>query len=211
MLEFKNVTRLYTSNKGIKDCSWIVKEGVVGILGNNGCGKTTTFKIILGLEEYDGKVLYENKDIHLYSKRIFGYVPEERTLYQDCYVNDLLYMLARIKGFDEKEAQTRIDEHLRYFKIYSYKHKKVSELSKGNQQVLQIICGVMHNPKILILDEPFNGLDRNKLKLVIEYIRNRKLITLISFHQSELVSKVCDQVIYLNDGIIYEVLEVAHD
>lgn len=212
MLAFKNVTKVYETNKGIKNCTWLVQENeVVGILGNNGCGKTTTFKVLLGLEDYTGEILYKNRKIEDYDKYIFGYVPEERTLYDDACINDLLVLFARLKKVDKKTIQETIDTMLYEFNLYSYKYKKVHELSKGNQQVLQIICAIMHNPQILILDEPFNGLDQHKINKVIHYLKNRKGITLLSFHQSQFVSKVCDKVIYLDNGNVSEILEVNHD
>ena len=212
MLEFKNVTKIYASNKGIRNCSWSVNEKeVVGILGNNGCGKTTSFKLLLGLEDCDGMILYKNKDIRKYDLSIFGYVPEDRTLYHDVCINDFLTMIGRLKKIDSKSIQKVIDDLLYDFHIYSYKYKRVDELSKGNQQVLQIICAIMHEPEILILDEPFNGVDQQKRLQIIKYLRNRTGITLLSFHQSQLVSMVCDKVIYLNDGEVNEIIEVKHD
>ena len=212
MLEFKNVTKVYESNKGIRNCSWSIHDHeVVGILGNNGCGKTTTFKVILGLEDYEGEILYNNQRIDTYPKYIFGYVPEERTLYSDAYIYDLLVMMARLHGIDKKNIESKLDELLSEFHLYSYKYKKVYELSKGNQQVLQIICAILHNPKILILDEPFNGLDQHKVNHLIRYLKKRNGITLLSFHQSQLISKVCDKVIYMKDGYVDEIIEVHHE
>ena len=212
LLEFKNVTKIYESKKGIKNCTWNIHENeVVGILGNNGCGKTTTFKTILGLEEYDGSILYKNVNIKKYDKHIFGYVPEDRTLYNDACINDFLIMIGGLKKIEGKNIQKVIDDLLYEFHIYSYKYKKIHELSKGNQQVLQIICAIMHDPKILILDEPFNGIDQHKIIQIIKYLRNRRGITLISFHQPQLISMVCDKVIYLSNGEVNEIVEVKHE
>ena len=213
MLTFKNVTRLYASNKGLRNCTWKVENNkVVGILGNNGCGKTTTFKLLLQLEDVDeGVILYNNRPINTMNLNEFGYVPEEKRLYQDCIVNDLLTLVGTLKGVDKKDLNKKIDECLQEFDLYDFKYRKVYELSKGNQQILQIIMAILHNPKILILDEPFNGLDKNKLQLVIHLIRNRKGITLISFHQYELVNCICDKVINLKDGCVESIEEVSHD
>ena len=213
MLTFKNVTRLYMSNKGIRNCSWEINNGiVVGLLGNNGCGKTTTFKLLLQLEDKDeGEILYNKRPIESYHKNIFGYVPEERTVYSDCSVYDLLSLIGRIKGVDLKELNLRIDQYLQYFKIETYKNKKIYELSKGNQQLIQIIMALLHEPKILILDEPFNGLDKKRIEEVIYLLKQRKDITLISFHQLEYIQRVCDKVVYMHDGCIERVEEVQHD
>lgn len=213
MLAFKNVTRLYTSNKGLRNCTWEVEENkVIGILGNNGCGKTTTFKLLLQLDNLNGgEIVYKDRPINKINSNCFGYVPEEKTLYQDCIVNDILNLFGILKGIDKKEINNRIDEWLTYFQIIDFKYRKVYELSKGNQQILQIIMAMFHNPEILILDEPFNGLDRDKLQQVIKMIRNREGITLISFHQYELVNCVCDKVIYLKDGCVESIEEVIHD
>ena len=213
MLTFKNVTRLYASNKGLRNCTWEVENNkVVGILGNNGCGKTTTFKLLLQLEDVDeGVILYNNRPINAMNLNAFGYVPEEKRLYQDCIVNDLLTLVGTLKGVGKKDINKKINECLQDFDLHDFKYKKVYELSKGNQQILQIIMAILHNPKILILDEPFNGLDKNKLQQVIHLIRNRKGITLISLHQYELVNCICDKVIYLKDGCVESIEEVSHD
>lgn len=213
MLEFKNVTRVFSSNKGIRNCSWSTKEKeIVGILGTNGCGKTTTFRILLQLEEMDtGDVLYKGKSLFSYPKSMIGYVPEERSLFQDAYVQDVLWLVGRMHNIPKESINIEIDEWLSRFQMVRYKHIKVCELSKGNQQLVQIICGLLHHPEIVIMDEPFNGLDKNRQDMVIHIIKQLNCIVLISFHQYELMEKICDHIVYMHDGEVVEDMELCHE
>lgn len=204
MLEFKHVTKEYESNKGIYDCSWVAKKGeITGILGSNGCGKTTTFRIILGLQSMDeGEIIYDNEKIRKLSMSKIGYVPEQCSLYQDARIDELLVLIARIKGVPIEQINQRVDEWLQNMGLIRYKFKKIRELSKGKQQLLQLICGMIHEPEILILDEPFNGLDYEHQQRVIQLLQKQKKtsVILISFHQYELMHKVCDRIIEMEEG-----------
>ena len=211
MLEFCNVTRVFPNNKGIFNNCWKAQEGeVVGFIGHNGCGKTTTLKIIAGLQLLDeGKIKYSGSNISSFPRRIMGLVCEQRSLYQDIQVNHQLKLVCNLQKVTKSEINEQIDKWLSVFNLLEYKYTKIRDLSKGNQQLVQISCGLIHNPKIILLDEPFNGLDESRIGILIKVLKelSKDKIILVAFHQVELKEKLCDRVILLNDGkIITEVL-----
>lgn len=204
MLEINNVTKYYGSNIGIKNLSYSIKDGeVLALLGVNGSGKTTTFRMILDLlEPSEGEISYCGKRI---DKSKVGYLPEERSLYRDLTVYKQLRYIGRLRKLSDKEINEEIDKYLLLLKIPHYKYFKIQQLSKGNQQKIQLIVSVLHNPKILILDEPFTGLDVENVEIFINFIRklkNENKIILISSHQLIYLEEICDHLIFLREGTV---------
>ena len=206
MLEFNNVTRKFTNDKGISNNSWKINKGeIVGFIGSNGCGKTTTLKIIVGLQIVDGgEVVYLGKRIDTFSSRIFSLVCEQRSIYQDIKVYQQLELVCGLYKVSKEKRKKRIDKWLRTFDLVEYKKSRINELSKGNQQLIQIICGLVNEPEILLLDEPFNGLDEKRVSRLIEVLKefSKDRIILIAFHQLDLKEVLCDRIIQLQNGEI---------
>lgn len=205
MLKLEHVTKLYGENRGINNLSLNVKKGeIVGILGSNGSGKTTTFRILLGLIEKDeGKISYEGKEIDPLNKRLFGYLPEERSMLRDLKVKDQITYLARLKKMSEAEINEKMDYWLDYLHISQYRNQRIIELSKGNQQKVQLICSLIHDGAIQIFDEPLNGLDLENVDLFKQLcwkLKREGKIILISSHQYNNIEDLCDSVVYLYQG-----------
>ena len=191
MLEVKNITKYYGKNKAVNNLSFTVKDGeIFGLLGENGAGKTTTFRIIMGLiEANEGIVLLDGKRIDYNETDKIGFVTEERSLLTK------LTVLEQIK----KE----LDKWLEHFAIKSYKNRKIKELSKGNQQKIQFISAVINHPKLLILDEPFTGLDPINVKMMkdaIYELQKDGCSIIFSSHQMEHIEDFCEKLIILVKG-----------
>ncbi|MEG9463812.1 MAG: ATP-binding cassette domain-containing protein, partial [Bacillus amyloliquefaciens] len=161
MLTIENVTKTFGSFTAVDNLNLQIPEReMFGLLGANGAGKTTTFRMILGLLSLtDGHITWKGQPVNYSISEKIGYLPEERGLYPKVKVSDQLVYLARLKGMGKKEAEKELMTWLERFGITDYKNKKVEELSKGNQQKIQFISAVLHKPELLILDEPFSGLD----------------------------------------------------
>jgi len=192
----KNVSKSYGSKMAIKDLSFNVKSGeIFGLLGHNGAGKTTTLRIISGIvDNYDGEVYINGK---------IGYLPEERGLYKDEKVKDVLKFFGELSGMDNKTIEKRIDYYLNRLNIAKYKNSKIKTLSKGNQQKIQFLVSIIHNPDIIILDEPFSGLDvinLNLLKDIIFELKNEGKSIILSTHQLEKIERFCDRILILKEG-----------
>lgn len=189
----------------IEDLSMEVREGsIFGFLGPNGAGKTTTMRMILDILRPDsGTIAWNGRDVRLIPRRSWGYLPEERGLYAKVAVEEQLLFLARLQGLPRSAASKRLDEWLERFQITDYRKKKVEELSKGNQQKIQFLATILHDPHILIMDEPFSGLDplnANILKeAFLEMHRQGKTI-LFSTHQLEQVEELCEDVLIIDKG-----------
>lgn len=206
MLEVKQITKEYKNGKGVFDCSFKAYENeVTGLIGNNGCGKTTTFRLVLGLIKPNfGLIEYQGVPLDRFPAKIKGYVPEERSLYRDCLVNEMIALMAHLNGVKRSEVNKLTDKWLDIFSIKPLKYRNLQSLSKGNQQLVQFISAIIYQPKILILDEPFTGLDVNNKSRLIEVIKEYKKekIVLVSSHESELIPSLCDQVIHFKEGRI---------
>ncbi len=202
MLEIINLSKKYGEKEVLRNISFAVEKGqIVSVLGNNGSGKTTLFKLVLNLLEKDnGKVEYKKKKIE---NQIIGYLPEQRSLYQDCTVFQHLKLITGInKIANEKEE---IDKWLYKMHLYENKDKKVYTLSKGNQQKLALIVCLIKNPEIVVMDEPFTGLDYENIAIFLREIKQMKKenkIILISSHIYQPVNQICDRYIYLNKARI---------
>ncbi|MCR6514252.1 ATP-binding cassette domain-containing protein [Clostridium sp. LY3-2] len=203
-IEVKNISKSFKDVKALNNLSFAVEEGeALGLLGRNGAGKTTTIRILLDIIESDsGEVLFDGSEKVL-NQADFGYLPEERGLYLKYTVkNQLLYFLS-LRGVSKSEGLKTIDFWLEKFEIKDYLNKKVETLSKGNKQKIQLIVALMHDPSVIILDEPFSGLDPVNVELFKNVIREllEKGKTLIfSSHRMADVEEFCDEIVMLKDG-----------
>lgn len=205
MLEVKNVTKTFGSLVAVDNLSFQVENGeIFGLLGENGAGKTTTFRMILGLLEPDkGTILLDGKQIDYSLTDKIGYVTEERSLLTKMTVKEQILYYGALKGMNSKTILKELDEWLKHFEIESYKEKKIKELSKGNQQKVQFISAVINHPKLLILDEPFTGLDPINVRMMKEAIYHLKkegTAIIFSSHQMEYIEEFCEKLIILVKG-----------
>ena len=216
MLEIHQLNKAYGSHKALTDLNLVVPQGgIFGLLGPNGAGKTTLIRIINQIIEQDsGEVVMDGQRLSGESIRKIGYLPEERGLYKKMGVWDQLIYFSRIKGLTASEAKQRVQLWLEKFDITSWKNKKIEDLSKGMAQKIQFIATVIHEPKLLILDEPFSGFDPvNAALLKDEILELKKTGTtiLLSTHRMESVELLCDQVAMIHkskkilDGSIREI------
>ena len=161
MLKVEHVTKYYGDFRAVNDLSFEIHEGeIFGLLGVNGAGKTTTFRMIMGLlDKTDGSITLDGKEIDYTMTDKIGFLTEERSLLPMKTVLEQAIFYCALKGMDDKTIEERLDKYLKEFKIEEYKNKKIKELSKGNQQKIQFIISIIPEPKLLILDEPFSGLD----------------------------------------------------
>jgi len=199
------VSKSFGSFQAIKDLSMEVREGALfGFLGANGAGKTTTMRMILDLFRPDsGQITWNGSEVREVPRRSFGYLPEERGLYPKMEVSEQLLFLARLHGLSRQDARRELDEWLERFQITFYAGKKVEELSKGNQQKVQFLATIVHNPSILIMDEPFSGLDpvnASVLKEAFLEMHRRGKTIIFSTHQLEQVEELCEDVVIIDKG-----------
>jgi ABC-2 type transport system ATP-binding protein len=216
MLEIRQLNKTYGSHRALTDLNLVVPEaGIFGLLGPNGAGKTTLIRIINQIIEQDsGEVILDGQPLSGEAIRKIGYLPEERGLYKKMGVWDQLIYFSRIKGLTASEAKQRVNYWLEKFEISSWKNKKIEDLSKGMAQKIQFIATVIHEPRLLILDEPFSGFDPvNAALLKDEILELKKAGTtiLLSTHRMESVELLCDQVAMIHkskkilDGSIREI------
>lgn len=205
MLKLEKVTKDYGNGKGVTNLSFQIAAGkICGLLGSNGCGKTTTFRILLGLIQSDkGMIYYQKKPLTRDDYRLFGYVPEERSMLRNLSVREQITYLARLKKMEEEEIEDALQYWSDYLEITEYMDTKIIELSKGNQQKVQFITAVVHNPELVVLDEPFSGLDPVNTELlrsvIIELVEKGKYI-IMSAHQMSVVEEFCTDILILNKG-----------
>jgi ABC-2 type transport system ATP-binding protein len=178
MLEVKNARMLYGDLVAVDRLSFTIKPGdIFGLLGTNGAGKTTTFRMIMGLlEPTEGEVLYEGQHVGYHNVNEIGYMIEERSLLTKVTVKELMLYFGQLKDMEPKVILERLDYWLDRFGITEYKNKKIKELSKGNQQKIQFISAIINNPKLLVLDEPFSGLDPINTNLFVEVISEELIV-----------------------------------
>lgn len=203
-LELKDVSKTFIDKKAVDNISFkIDKPGVFALLGTNGAGKTTTIRMMLGIIKKDtGTITWNGKAVDRKNVK-FGYLPEERGIYPKTKIVDQLEYLAKLKGMSKAEASKSIDYWLEKMKMTEYKFQTAEKLSKGNQQKIQFITAVMHNPELVVLDEPFSGLDpvnTDLLKnIILELVDEGKYIVMSS-HQMNSVEEFCQDVVILNKG-----------
>ena len=205
MLKVEHVTKYYDDFRAVNDLSFEVKEGeIFGLLGVNGAGKTTTFRMIMGLlDKTEGNITLNGKKIDYSVSDEIGFLTEERSLLPSKTVLEQAIFYEVLKGLTEKEIEKRLDKYLEEFGITDYKNKKIKKLSKGNQQKIQFIISIIHEPKLLILDEPFSGLDPINVEMFKkEILRLKKKGTMIIFssHMMEHIEYFCDSLIILVKG-----------
>ncbi|MGG2064163.1 ABC transporter ATP-binding protein [Bacillus sp. S14(2024)] len=203
-LQIQQLTKQFGENIAVNRLNLVLPKGeVLGLLGRNGAGKTTTIKMLLGLlAPNQGSITWDNKEISKSGVTI-GYLPEERGLYTKSRVIDQLRYFGRLEGMTKKEVDTAIDFWLGKLLIPEYKYKRAGELSKGNQQKIQLIAALLHNPDLLILDEPFSGLDpvnAAMLANIIEEQIQRGKTIILSSHRMEQVEAFCQHVCILKQG-----------
>jgi ABC-2 type transport system ATP-binding protein len=205
MLEVKNVAMSYGEVKAVQNVSFTIRPGeIFGLLGTNGAGKTTTFRMIMGLiQPKEGSIFYFDHHVSYEDVNSIGYMIEERSLLTKVTVKDLMMYLGQLKDVSKEDIETRLDYWLQRFDILSYKTKKVKELSKGNQQKIQFIASIINNPKLLILDEPFSGLDPINTEIFVGVIRDfqkQGAMVIFSSHQLDHVESFCEKIIVLEKG-----------
>lgn len=220
ILEIHGLNKSYGSHTALKDLSLTVEKGTVfGLLGPNGAGKTTLIRIVNQIIDKDsGEILINGEPLKLSHVRDIGYLPEERGLYKGMRVDEQLLYFAQIKGLKAGEARSRISRWLEKLNLHAWKSKKVQELSKGMAQKVQFIATVIHEPALLILDEPFSGFDPVNAEIIkneiLELKKNGTTI-ILSTHRMESVELLCDHIAMINrsrkilDGSVRQIKEAS--
>lgn len=206
LLQLKNLKKYYATQKAVDDISFSVEHGsIFGLLGPNGAGKTTLLRMITGIFFPDeGEIMFNDRKFNaLNDTMLIGYMPEERGLYKKMKIGEQALYLARLKGLSKSEAMEKIKYWFTRLGMESWWNKKVEDLSKGMSQKLQFVTTVLHEPKLIILDEPFSGLDPVNANLIKDEIfeLSRKGSTIIfSTHRMEQVEEICDHIVLVNQG-----------
>src|SRR6478736_7502289 len=206
LLELRHLKKYYATQKAVDDISFSIKQGsIFGLLGPNGAGKTTLLRMITGIfypDEgnitFNGRAFDPDNDV-----RYIGYMPEERGLYKKMKIGEQALYLAQLKGLSKSDAMQKIKYWFNKFEMNSWWNKKVEDLSKGMSQKLQFVTTVLHEPKLIILDEPFSGLDpvnSNIIKDEIYGLAQRGSTIIFSTHRMEQVEEICDHIVLVNLG-----------
>ena len=203
-LELKNVSKSFVGKKAVDNISFsLTKPGVYGLLGTNGAGKTTTIRMLLGIMKKDsGEITWKGKPVDRKLVR-FGYLPEERGVYPKTKIFDQLKYFAELKGMEKNQAISSINRWAKELKVEEYLQMSAEKLSKGNQQKIQFMTAIIHDPELVVLDEPFSGLDPVNTEIlkniIIDLIRNGKYI-IMSAHQMATIEEFCSDILILNKG-----------
>ena len=203
-LFLKNVSKTFVGKRAVDNISFeLNKPGVFGLLGTNGAGKTTTIRMLLGIIKKDsGEITWNGKVVDRKSVN-FGYLPEERGVYPKTKIYNQLMYFAELKGMKKEEADETIKNWAQKLKVEEYLDKPAEKLSKGNQQKIQFMTAVIHNPELLVLDEPFSGLDPVNTELlkniIINLVKEGKYI-IMSAHQMSTIEEFCSDILILNKG-----------
>lgn len=205
MLEIEGLTKAFGEMKAVDNVSFRIPNGkILGLIGQNGAGKSTTFRLILNFLDQDkGTISWNGQPIKEEDYNIIGYLPEERGLYPKVTIEDQLIYFGRLRGKSKKEIVPLIDKWMDKFQVKGKKSDKVKSLSKGNQQKVQLISTLIHEPKLVILDEPFSGLDpvnAELLKQGIMELKDHGSCVIFSSHNMENVEQICDHLVMLKNG-----------
>lgn len=205
MLKIKNVTKYYGDILAVDNLSFEIKDGeIFGLLGVNGAGKTTTFRMIMGLlDKNEGEITLNGKPIDYSVTDKIGFLTEERSLMGKMTVEEQVVFFGILKGMEESIVKEKLDYYLNEFNITEYKNRKIKELSKGNQQKIQFITAIIHEPKLLMLDEPFSGLDPINIEMfkkVILDLKEKGTIIIFSSHRMDHIEYFCDSLVILVQG-----------
>ncbi|CDR25451.1 ABC transporter ATP-binding protein [Staphylococcus schweitzeri] len=214
-LVIEHVTKRFGKMTAVNDISLELESGkMLGFLGRNGAGKTTTFRMILGLSEpTEGYITYNGKKLDKTMYNRIGYLPEERGLHAKMTVEDELKYLATLKGMSKKDIQSQMTYWLDRFDITENRKKRIESLSKGNQQKIQLLASMLHKPELLILDEPFSGLDPVNVELLKEAVKDLNdwgSTIVYSSHRMEHVEELCDDVCILDKGKLIVSGDIHH-
>ena len=203
-LILKNVSKSFVGKKAVDNISFSLQEpGVYGLLGTNGAGKTTTIRMLLGIIKKDsGEITWKGKTVDRKNVN-FGYLPEERGVYPKTKIFDQLMYFAELKGMRQEDATNAINKWAKELKVEEYLQMPAEKLSKGNQQKIQFMTAIIHDPELVVLDEPFSGLDPVNTKIlkniIINLIKKGKYI-IMSAHQMETIEEFCSDILILNRG-----------
>ena len=203
-LVLKNVSKTFAGKKVVDNVSLELKKpGVYGLLGTNGAGKTTTIRMLLGIITKDsGEITWDGKEVDRKNVN-FGYLPEERGVYPKVKIFEQLMYFAELKGMKKQEAIDSINKWAKELKVEEYLQMPAEKLSKGNQQKIQFMTAIIHNPELVVLDEPFSGLDPVNTEIlkniIIDLIRNGKYV-IMSAHQMATIEEFCSDILILNKG-----------
>jgi ABC-2 type transport system ATP-binding protein len=206
LLELQHLKKYYATQKAVDDISFTIEEGTIfGLLGPNGAGKTTLLRMITGIFYPDeGNILFDGATFNpINDVQKIGYMPEERGLYKKMKIGDQVLYLAQLKGLSKSDAMVKIKFWFKRLGMETWWNKKVEDLSKGMSQKLQFVTTVMHEPKLIILDEPFSGLDplnANLIKDEIYGLAQRGSTIIFSTHRMEQVEEICDHIVLVNLG-----------
>ena len=206
LLELHNLKKYYATQKAVDDISFSIEQGsIFGLLGPNGAGKTTLLRMITGIFYPDeGAIIFDGKKFDAINDIIkIGYMPEERGLYKKMKIGEQALYLAQLKGLSKADAMVKIKYWFERLEMQSWWNKKVEDLSKGMSQKLQFVITVLHEPKLIILDEPFSGLDpvnANLIKDEIYGLAQRGCTIIFSTHRMEQVEEICDHIVLVNLG-----------
>ncbi|MFC6098600.1 ABC transporter ATP-binding protein [Olivibacter domesticus] len=216
MLEINNIVKQYAQHRALDDISLSIKRGTIfGLLGPNGAGKTSLIRIITQITGPDsGSILFNGEHLNPQHIEKIGYLPEERGLYKKMQIGDQMLYLAQLKGLSKEEAKRRIKHWFEKMEMQTWWNKKVEDLSKGMQQKVQFVATVLHQPELLILDEPFSGFDpvnADLIKSEILELHNNGTTIIFSTHRMESVEELCDNIALINkskkilDGSLVEI------
>lgn len=207
ILEVENLTKCFGETRALDNVSFGIEEGsICGILGPNGAGKTTLLRIINGILTIDSghaRILGEEASIE--ASRNIGYMPEERGLYDTMRIEDQIMYFGQLKGGEKRRLRSVMNEYLELFNLKGQERRRLKELSKGNQQKVQIICTLVHEPRLVILDEPFSGFDPLNgqiLQQILEKLRSEGTTIILSSHNMPAVEEMCSDIVLVNHGHI---------
>lgn len=204
MLKVEHLSKKFDTFPALQDVNFTIHPGeIMGLIGQNGAGKTTTFHSILNFLHYEGKITWEDQPITEKTFDTIGYLPEERSLLPKMTIEQQIIYLAQLKSRSAKEIKPQIDAWLNRFDVQGKKSDKIKTLSKGNQQKVQLICTLIHQPQLIILDEPFSGLDpvnADLLKNAVLDAKKNNAAIIFSSHDMSNVEEICDSLIMLKKG-----------